>query len=184
MIHNILQVIAKDLNTFLQMRFQYSEDIVVLSELMNNADGSFAVAGGNQMVCTLMNVEQERLHANSPMGTKAMFNPPFNLNLYVLFSAFYTPANYIEGLKALSFTIGFFQSKPVFTPANTPDLEPGVEKITVELSTTGMEEQSSMWAAIGAKHLPCALFKIRMLSITAEGMLENPVRSSVKVEQN
>ena len=99
MIHNILQVVAKDLNTFLQMRFQYSEDIVVLSELMNNADGSFAVAGENKMVCTLMNVEQERLHANSPMGTKAMFNPPFNLNLYVLFSAFYTPANYIPNAK-------------------------------------------------------------------------------------
>lgn len=172
MIHNILQVISKDLNTFLKMRFQSSEDIVLLSELVNNADGSFAVAGENKMVCTLMNVEQERLHANSPMGAKAMLNPPFNLNLYVLFSAFYNPANYFEALKALSYTIGFFQSKPLFTPANTPNLDPGVDKITIELANTNVEDQSSMWTAIGAKHLPCALFKIRMLSISADRMLE------------
>lgn len=172
MIHNILQVITKDLNTFLQMRFQYSGDLVILSELMNNADGSFAVAEENKIICSLMNVEQERLHANSPMGAKAMINPPFNLNLYVLFSAFYTPANYLEALKVLSYTIGFFQNKPVFTSANTPDLDQGVDKITIELANTNVKDQSSMWTAIGASHLPCALFKIRMLSITAERMLE------------
>ncbi len=172
MIHNILQVITKDLNTFLQMRFQVEEEIVLLSELVNNADGSFAIAGENKIVCSLINVEQERLHANSPMGAKAMFNPPFNLNLYVLFSAFYNPASYVEALKALSYTIGFFQNKPVFTSANTPNLDQGVDKITIELANTDVKDQSSMWAAVGASHLPCALFKIRMLSITAERMLE------------
>lgn len=172
MIHTVLQVIAKDLDAFLRGRFGGREEVVILSGLMNNLDGSFAVSTENRVVCSLLNIEQERLNANAPMGTRVLTNPPFNLNLYVLFSAFYKPDNYVDALKALSLTIGFFQGKQVFTPANTPGLDPAVEKLTVELVNVDMKDLGNLWTAVGAKHLPGILFKIRMLAISTDVVME------------
>jgi hypothetical protein len=172
MIHSILQVIKNDLGAFLKNRLEEREDVVILSGLMNNADGSFAVGGENKLICSLLNIEQERINLNAPMGGNALVNPPFNLNLYVLFAAYYPPANYVRALKALSLTIAYFQGKQVFTPANTPGLPAGVEKMVVELVNVDLKDLSNFWTALGAKQLPAVLFKIRMVSITADIVME------------
>ena len=173
MIHTVLQVISKDLDTFLKPKIGGREEVVVvLSELMNNLDGSFAVATENRLICSLFNIEHERVNLNAPLGKTASVNPPFNLNLYVLFAAFYNPARYVDALKAMSLTIGFFQGKQVFNPSNTPGLDPAIEKITVELVNIDMKDMSNFWTALGAKQLPCILCKIRMISITSDMILE------------
>ena len=171
MIHHVLQVVTKDLNTFLKGRLGHTEDIVILSELLNQ-DGSIAITGENKIITTLLNIEQDRTYINTPTGKQALTNPPINLNLLVLFSAYYTPTNYVEALKALSLAIGFFQGKQVFTPANTPGLGPGFSKITAELTNVDMKELSNFWTAVGAKHLPCVLYKLRMISISSGMILE------------
>lgn len=172
MIHNVLQALCKDLNVFLKSRFGVQEELVVLSELMN-MDGTVAISAENRMVCSLLSVEQERTNMNAPrINNKVLTNPPYNLNLYVLFSAFFAASNYLEALKALSYTIGFFQGKQVFTPANTPGLEPNIDKITIEIVNVDLKDMSNFWTALGAKHLPCMLFRIRMVSITSDMILE------------
>lgn len=146
------------------------DKMVVLGELMK-LDGSPAVTTENVMICSLLNVEQERNNLNTPQGNSGVYkNPPFNLNLYVVFSAFY--ASYFEALKALSFTIGFFQGKLVFTPSNTPGLDSSIEKITLEIVNVDLKDLSNFWTALGAKHLPCIMFRIRMVSITSDIILE------------
>ncbi len=171
MIHHVLQVVSKDLNMFLKSRrgeLAVNDDLVVLSELINQ-DGSVAVTTENRLICTLLNIEQERTNLNAPLSKQALINPPINLNLFVLFSAYYS--HYVEALKSLSLTIGFFQGKQVFTPANTAGLL-GIDKITVEIINVEMNELSNFWTAIGSKHLPCVLYKFRMISITSDMILE------------
>lgn len=172
MIHHVLQVVSKDLNMFLKSRrdeLAVNDDLVVLSELINQ-DGSVAVKTENRLICTLLNIEQERTNLNAPLNKQALINPPINLNLFVLFSAYYS--HYVEALKSLSLTIGFFQGKQVFTPANTAALGAGIDKITVEMINVEMNELSNFWTAIGSKHLPCVLYKFRMISITSDMILE------------
>ena len=68
MIHSILQVLKNDLGAFLKKRLGEREEVVLLSQLMNNADGGFAVSEENRLICTLLNIEQERLNLNAPLG--------------------------------------------------------------------------------------------------------------------
>jgi Pvc16 N-terminal domain len=175
MIHSILQVLKNDLGAFLKKRLGEREEVVLLSQLMNNADGGFAVLEENRLICTLLNIEQERLNLNAPLGHRTLVNPPFNLNLYVLFSAYYAPTNYVGALRTLSLAIGFFQGKQVFTPANTPGMPATVDKIIAEMVNVDMKDLSNFWTALGAKQMPSVLFKIKMVSITADMVMEEYV---------
>lgn len=175
MIHSILQVLKNDLGAFLKKRLGEREEVVLLSQLMNNADGGFAVSEENRLICTLLNIEQERLNLNAPLGHRTLVNPPFNLNLYVLFSAYYAPNNYVGALRTLSLAIGFFQGKQVFTPANTPGMPATVDKIIAEMVNVDMKDLSNFWTALGAKQMPSVLFKIKMVSITADMVMEEYV---------
>ncbi len=174
MIHTVLEVLTSELDQFLKpsMKVLPKENVVVLSALMNNADGAFAVETEGQVICSLFNIEQERSNLNAPNRSNAVVNPPFNLNLYVLFAAYYKPNRYIEALKAISYTIAFFQGKQVFTAANTPSLPPNIEKVVVEMVNIEMKDISNFWTTLGAKHLPSIMIKVRMLSITSDLVME------------
>lgn len=171
MIKIVLQAITNDLNVFLKRRLNMKEDVVILSELMN-LDGSVAVTSKNKLICSLLNIEQERNNLNiAPGNQTTRRNAPFYFNLYVLFSAYYTTA-YGDGLDTLSLAIGYFQGKQVFTPTNTPGLDPSIDKLTLEIVNTEMKDLSNFWTALGSKHLPSIVFKIRMVPISAEVIQE------------
>jgi hypothetical protein len=97
-----------------------------------------------------------------PSGVRK--HPPVHLNLYLLFAA--NHSNYLTALEQLSNVIGFFQAKPFFTPANTPNLPSEVDKLTVELISLNFQELSNFWTAIGSNILPAAIYKLRMVAIT------------------
>lgn len=171
MIHNVLLGLAKELNVFLRNRLNLQEDVVVLSELMN-LDGTVAVNTENRIICSLLSIEEERTNLNAPLNLgNTISNRPLNLNLYLLFSAFYAPSNYLEALKALSFTLLFFQGKQVFTPANTPNLDANINRLVIDLVNVDLKDLSNFWTALGAKHLPSAFYRVRMLSMTADVIL-------------
>jgi hypothetical protein len=97
-------------------------------------------------------------------------NPPIQLNLYVLFAAYF-PGNYLEALKFISLVLGFFQGKQVFTAQNTPGLPDGVDKLVVEINNLDQHAQNQLWSAIGAKMMPSVSMKIRMIVITRDQIL-------------
>lgn len=172
MIHNVMLGLAKDLNTFLKKRLNHPEDVVILSELMN-LDGTVAVNTENCVICSLLNIEHDRTGLNANLGDDTVVqNRPLSLNLYLLFSAFYGPGNYLEALKAISFILIFFQGKQVFTPANTAHLDASVSRIVVDLVNVDLKDLSNFWTALGAKHLPSILFRVRMLALSADTILE------------
>jgi len=173
MIHTVLPVIMGELDQFIRRRSPVPEPKarVTLSELMS-LDGA-ALVEEDGVVCTLVNVEQERVNINHRPAQQFRVNPPISLNLHVLLSAHFRSANnYKEALKSLSLIIAFFQGKQVFTPENTPGLPAGIEKISSELVNLDMRELSNFWTAVGSKHLPSVIYKLRMISISEEMILE------------
>jgi hypothetical protein len=168
-----------------------SDGFVVLSNVADE-DGKWAIPS-NKIGMSIINVEEERVmkdqvfeHRNSN-GVYERYNPELKLNLYVLFCANFINAgeNYMygEGLKQLSHVISFFQGKYVFTPDNTPGMDPKLRKLIVDIYSYSFEQQYNFWSILGAKYLPSVLYKVRLVSFQ-EKVLESQNLPIGEVEIN
>ncbi len=174
MIHNLLPVVCGELNAYFKSRFDLDEDRLVLSNLMNQ-NGSVEVEGSNKVVCSLVNIEEETTMKAAP-GTSSIGSsfvasgPDIHVNLTILFSAFFSGKNYVEALKFLSGVIYFFQSKPVFTPSNTPGLSSNIEKGCFDLISLSYHDLNSVFSMMGTKYMPTAIYRIRMLTFNSDNI--------------
>lgn len=182
MIHSVLDIITGELNNYLKRQLEDPRDKAVVSALVDQS-GGIAVSADEVVIATLFNVEQERSNLNMKMPRVAYkTNPPIQLNLYVLYTAYF-PRNYNEALKFLGLVIRFFQGKQVFTPNDTPGLPDEVEKIAIEIHNLDQHNLSMLWGTLGAKYMPSVAMKIRMISITRDTILEE-VSEITSVETN
>ncbi len=170
MIHEFIPIIAGELSDFLDSRFDTSEEPVTLSGIVNQ-DGTVAINGENKIVCTLVNIERDGSNQMAGGGF-SRGDLPVHINLYVLFSAFFT--DYAEGLKFISGVIGFFQANPTFTyDGNT---------VKVELHNIDFRELGNLWTAVGAKVLPSVLYKIRTLNMDEDNIRDEiPAISGITI---
>lgn len=174
MIHNLLPIVGAELNNYFKSRFDIDEDRLILSNLINQ-DGSVAVEGTNKVVCSLVNVHEETT-LKSTAGTSsigggyAISGPDIHVNLTVMFSAYFSGKNYVEALKFLSGVIYFFQSKPVFTTSNTPGLSSNIDKACFDLTSLSYHDLNSVFAMMGAKYMPTAIYRIRMLTFSSDNI--------------
>lgn len=180
--------IVDELNEFFRTKLRVNEDKVVLSGIMN-LDGSIAIQGENKVLVTLINIEKEpsaKSNANAP-GARTFANTasPMSVNIYVLFSSYFSGNNYPEALRFTSFVIAFLQEKGVFSQSNTPRLDVGIEKLTFEMESLGSEKLNNVWATLGAKYMPSVLYKVRMLTFDTSVVREyRPSVSGVSRESN
>jgi hypothetical protein len=134
----------------------------------------------------LINIEEERaLKSQIPdralvNGTYVVRQPEIKLNLQLLFAV--RPGKsipYETGLRSLSHILTFFQMHPTFKSDEYPSLNPEIERLNVELLSYGPEQLNQMWTYLGAKYLPSAVYKVRM--IVLQGMepqgMERPISS-------
>lgn len=165
MIYESLSCLVDEMNEHFRSRLKVNEQKVVLSSLINQ-DGTVAIQGENKLVVTLINVEREPARGLSQKGGGVISNssPPVNVNLIVLFSAFFSQGNYPEALRFLSFIIGYFVNKPVFTHSNTPALDSKIDKLSFEMLDLNTDTLSNMWSSLGAKYMPSVVYKMRMLT--------------------
>ena len=170
MIANILEALLKELNQFLKARYELNENAVVLTTLVNQ-DGSMPLEAQNKIVCSMIGLEQDRTSLNHSVKGMGNKNAPINLNMYALFAANFDAKNYTQSLKVLSGVLAFFQGKQVFTNKNTPALNNVVEKITLTIANVEFRELTHLWGAIGAKYVPSVVYKIRMISIDQNRIL-------------
>ena len=169
-----MPAIVQELNRFWKKKHNITEEKAVMSHLVN-ADGSIAIQEPDKIVVTLTNIEMDRTKSNTAsyeQNTRGNFvkvNPPVNVNLYLLFSAYFTNENYTEGLKFISSVIAFFQNRSgIFTLQNTPGLGENaalLEKFTAELLPLEYRDVSNVWSGLGAKYLPSVLYRLRTLPI-------------------
>ncbi|MEM7085767.1 MAG: DUF4255 domain-containing protein [Bacteroidota bacterium] len=173
MIAKTLTFITNLLNQELKVSFGFNDNRVVASSLVN-PDGSMPSNAENKIVISVVNLEHETLMKSMSNymtdGGKnyAKVAPPVHINLYLLISANYDSSNYIEANKVLSAIIGVFQANPYFNRQTNPEMQPPLEKLTMEIFNLPINELSHIWSGIGAKYVPSIIYKVRMLTIQEE----------------
>ena len=176
MIDKSLVFLKDQLNEHIKKKFELTQDKVQLSGIVRqngNVDPEFV---DDSISIMLINVQEEPA-MQSPTKYLRMedsdfstINPDMNINLGILVLVNFN--HYEEALKFLTAVIGFFQSKNVFSSENSPafDLE-GIAKIKVRFISQTQEQQNHLWGSLGAKYMPSAMYKIRLLKIQ-----ENEIR--------
>ena len=173
MIDNVLEIIKEEVDISLKLKMNDNRHQYVHLAPVVNMEGKPAITE-NTICMSLVKIEEDRTNMcdSAPreiVGNEVeYYGPPVKLNLYVLFSASYADGqekNYKEALKRISYVIGFFQSKSVFTTANTPRLDHAYGKINAELYPLGIEEQSHFWGMIGSLYRPSVLYRFRTLMV-------------------
>jgi hypothetical protein len=184
MIHEVVPAIVTELNRFLMSKHNLTEEKAVMSHLVN-ADGSIAIQEADKIIVTVVSIEAERNRSNTgsykptSSGGFTRLNPPVEVNIYLLFSAYFTSENYIEGLKFISSVIAFFQSRQgIFSTQNTPALNGVIERLSAEMVSPEIRDQSNVWSGLGAKYLPSVLYRVKTLPI--EHILPSAEISSIK----
>lgn len=194
MIEDALDILKEQLETHLELANNTAingDGYIVLSNVANE-DGQWAIPS-DKIGMSIINIEEERVvkdqvfeHRNLN-GEYERYNPELKLNLYVLFCANFVNSGestkYGEGLKQLSNVISFFQGKNVFTPDNTPGMDPSLQKLIVEIYSYSFEQQYNFWSILGAKYLPSILYKVRLVTIQ-EKVLTNQNKPITDLEIN
>jgi hypothetical protein len=75
-------------------------------------------------------------------------------------------------LKFISATISFFQFNYVFLSKEYPALEKLVDKLVFELLKTDYQNAHYLWNALGARYMPSMIYKLRMLTIDENHILQ------------
>jgi hypothetical protein len=166
-IDSALSQITGQLNEVLKRDVGSSEDLVVLSNLIEQ-DGSVATRVDNRLVVFLVNVERDttarRAADSRGAGAAVASYPPVSLNLYVMVAAHFTDGNYAEALKFLSYAVAFFQSHPVLDRSTAPDLDPRIDRLVLEIENLGIQDLSNLWGVLSGHYLPSVLYKVRMVT--------------------
>jgi hypothetical protein len=187
MIDAALAHIAGQLNQALRRWFGVAEDMVAVSNLVE-PDGSVATNVANKLVVMLVNIERETAMGREPgraggWGRIVVGSAPAHLNLSVMVAANFGGNNYPEALKLISAVVAFFQGRPVLDHANTPELDGGIDRLTLEIENLDTAALSNLWSVLGGKYLPSVLYKVRMVSVDpgdVKGQLAAIVRPDVK----
>jgi len=198
MIDVALKFLTEQVNDYLKMQAEPmsmpTNEIVLSSVTKAAAEGSEVAVSPEQLVLSLINIEEERIVKEQRTAYRNVNNeiehyyPEIRINLYILITANFInsgASSYEEGLKQLSHVIRFFQGKHVFTPDNSPTLPAELTKLIVELNSYSFEQQYNFWSVIGTKYLPSAMYKVRLLSFQDHRTLDQslPV-SQVDVNLN
>jgi len=171
MINDVLKCIEEDINDYFRVKLPHAmngEKKVVIANIVNQ-DGSSGIKDSDKIILSLYNIEKDAVLNNGSSlnsGINISSSNSLNLNIYILFTAHFFGNNYMEGLKFISFIIGYFQKNNHYTRANPKlaSINANIEKLIFEMVTLNPEQANSMWGAIGAKMMPFAMYKVRTLS--------------------
>lgn len=176
MIDEILDIIKDEVDAFLKLKMKDSRQQYVHLAPLVDLNGKPAM-NENAILMTLFKIEEDRVNMSnnreSRLADDKVFymNAPVKLNLFILVSAVYADAqekNYLEALKRLSYVVGFFQAKNVFTARNTPRLDPAYGRIIMEIYNQLPEEQNNFWGMFGGLYRPSVVYRLRALMIQEE----------------
>lgn len=169
-------LLRDELNECVRRTNPSDTDVVQLSNVVDQ-DGT---ARSNLLALTLVNVEEETVgrtpytYQDSGPASHRVSPSELKLNLSVLATGCIGADSgdadraYTNSLKLLSKTIAFFQAKPVFTRANSPGMDTQLDKLIVNFVTNSQQDLNNLWACLGAKYMPSALYKIRVVAFAGD----------------
>jgi len=186
MIDTAICHIAGELNQFLKRSFELDEDIVVVSNILEQ-DGSVVSHVNNKIVVSLVNIEKDTVpfrqqNLTSVGSARSVVNSsPVFFNIYLMFASYFSGNNYQEGLKFISNTISYFQSQPVFDRSNSPGLAGNIDRLILDIENLNMSDLNSLWGILSGKYLPSILYKVRMVTYDSGTVIKQT--SSLKQSQ-
>lgn len=172
MLEAAIGLIATQLNHALRSAFQLSEDLVVVTSLVD-VNGSAPVNATNKLVVFLANIERETLMAAQGVRAAvaggdrdaiAQTSAAVHLNLMLMFAANFGGSKYTEALKFISATIAFFQGRTRFDHHNAPDLDPRIDRLVLDMESLNVAELANLWGILGGKYVPSVLYRMRMIT--------------------
>ncbi|QSQ13857.1 DUF4255 domain-containing protein [Myxococcus landrumensis] len=174
-----LKFLAQELNAYLLTRTGSEFGKAEMTRLVDDT-GKY-VLKEDQLGVSLIHLEEERvLKSQMPEtrltgGKHVLLEPPLKLNLHILYAARFT--HYDQALRYLAHVLTFFQAHPSFTPEAYPGLDGRIEKLTAELQSLSYEQVNQVWAFVGGKQLPSAIYKVRMVLLqdTAQTSIQQPL---------
>lgn len=180
MIYETLQILKEQLNGYLDAA-GLGKNVILenVAMLESGSDGASDLEG--KVILSLLNIDEEKTLKNIATvqvnNNKADYkNPPLHLNMFFMVSAYCD--SYDNSLMAISKTMEFFQSKKLFTSANTifdrtevPNSFSEEFKFIVDLFTPGFEIWNQIWSNLGGRQLPSVIYKVKLLEIDANKKL-------------
>ena len=176
MIQAAINHLATQLNAHLKRTNNLTEDIVVVSSLIE-ADGSAAAHTNNKLILVLTNIEKDTVpqrngSQSSTMGGRALAaSQPLYLNLYVMLAANFSGNNYAEALKFISKAISFFQVHSIFDRHTSSDMDSRIDRLILDIENLNIQDLSNIWGLLGGKYLPSAYYRVRMISLTPDNVV-------------
>jgi hypothetical protein len=122
------------------------------------------------IVISLINIEENRIsrdpqnYIRSGLDIK-LKNPAVHLYLTLLFTSVRHEGGYGKALEIVQNTIGFFQKKYVFDHVNTSTLDPGIEKLILEMISLNLEQLHQLWSMLGGRYHPSVAYRMKMVTI-------------------
>jgi hypothetical protein len=167
MLDSVLKFFADEINAYLQAQSGVLGNPVKPSAIVSE-DGKYAIEDDHVAVSVINFEEETAAREQLPQttyqdGQHVVLEPPLNLNLYLMFAAHFT--HYDQAVKYLSHILTFFQARRVFTRDKHAALHPGLHRLVVELQRLDYEQLNQIWAFIGAKQLPSAVYRVRMIRV-------------------
>jgi hypothetical protein len=142
---------------------------VMLTQMADDT-GDCAFAKDSLGLC-VVNLEEEPSLRNMTPGDKDFGARPFiaepalHLSLQVLCAANFTRPD--EALGCIFEVMRFFRRFSVFTHAEFPALDPGIEIMRVESQPLNFEQRNQLWSCLGANYLPSVLYRVRLVILNA-----------------
>ncbi|MGQ7846064.1 DUF4255 domain-containing protein [Granulosicoccus sp. 3-233] len=181
MIEAALSHVALELDRHLKRKLGESEGRVVLSPLFEQ-DGTVTARIDNKLLMFVVNIEKDSVARGNGSRdselTQRGSTRPLHLNLHVLVAANFANGNYAEALRFISDAASFFQRQPVMTSTNSPDLDPRIQRLTLDIENLSISQLSNLWSILGGRYLPSILYKIRMITLESADVLREvqPIR--------
>lgn len=173
----MIDTAMKFLRDYLNQEIINPANPVVLGNITKESD----IVDDDKIYLSLIQVEEEKVlkevnhrrRKNPGDDFYSTINPEIRLNLYILVTYQYTGKNYEEALKQLSNVVTILQGKYVFTKPDfiKPSYEV-LEQIVLDLYTQSLDQNSNMWQALGEKLSPSLLYKMRVIGIQANKVLD------------
>ena len=154
--------------------------IANVAEFVNGSDEQ----NDADIFISLVNIEEVRLARDQQYVVKVNGellpkNPPVHFDLSLLFTAY--GAGYENNIRNLQEVIAFFQKQSAFRASDFPALAAdGIERLTMEMVTLGLEQLQQLWSMLGGKYQPSMLYKMRMLTI--DSVQEHPVAPITQIQ--
>ena len=171
MIHNIVTSISDRLDEYVKNKLSLTDDAVIISSIVD-IKGNVNQDIENKICVFLLNIEEEKVTKNVSSQIPGVRNP-VSMNLYLMFSAYFSNFNYLESLQYISIVIEFFQNHNYFDNLNTPMLSNRVDKLYAEFNNISMDEINKLWSNIGANYVPSVSYKIKHARFDGTELFEN-----------